>query len=551
MAPTLPSLSLLVGLLAFTLYFPWVAFVLFLSLLALLFLIWLLAPFWYFKKAHGWLGRPPPAIGQDQHDRNVLRVQKQVRAATGAPLCTVDRKWHESVTTRALDYKKSCKGVRLDLGDVVLVDEAAGFVRVEPRCSQTHLVRHLLGRGLTLPMIVETEKITVGGLIMGAGIETTSHRVGLFRDICLRYELLLADGSVVTCSRDERPDLFEAVPFSYGCLCFLVSVDIQVIPAKRFVHLKYQPVDSHAAAAAGIDAMARAAEPAEFVEGLVYSRTEAVLISGAMCDAAPPPPTTSRSSSSGGSTSSTSNCRIYRDWFWSPFWHAHVRDAVFRRGVTEELMPLENYYFRHDRGLFWVMEQATPAVDLWWVRLLFGWALNGRLFHFLPEAQNPLPKRESLKTVVQDVTVPMRVAEAGIDRMVELFEIYPLWLCPLKATKATKRTEKTSGRSKDKDKDAGGADGDRVVRFAADDMYLDIGVYGVPRTEAYKADPVAAHREMEAFVLKTGGFLFSYAVCFFTEDELWRVYDRTAWDRAVERFGADGAFPTLYQKLCE
>ena len=73
-------------------------------------------------------------------------------------------------------------------------------------------------------------------------LSQTSHRVGLFRDICLRYELLLADGSIVTCSRDERPDLFEAVPFSYGCLCFLVSVDIAIIPAHRYVHLKVNAV---------------------------------------------------------------------------------------------------------------------------------------------------------------------------------------------------------------------------------------------------------------------------------------------------------------------
>lgn len=39
-----------------------------------------------------------------------------------------------------------------------------------------------------------------GGLIMGVGIETSSHKHGLFQHCCVSYELVLADGSVVTCS---------------------------------------------------------------------------------------------------------------------------------------------------------------------------------------------------------------------------------------------------------------------------------------------------------------------------------------------------------------
>ena len=40
-----------------------------------------------------------------------------------------------------------------------------------------------------------------GGLIMGVGIETSSHKVGLFQHCCLSYELVLADGSLVKCSK--------------------------------------------------------------------------------------------------------------------------------------------------------------------------------------------------------------------------------------------------------------------------------------------------------------------------------------------------------------
>lgn len=35
---------------------------------------------------------------------------------------------------------------------------------------------------------------------MGTGIESSSHKYGLFQHICTAYELILADGSFVRCT---------------------------------------------------------------------------------------------------------------------------------------------------------------------------------------------------------------------------------------------------------------------------------------------------------------------------------------------------------------
>jgi delta24-sterol reductase len=126
--------------------------------------------------------------------------------------------------------------------------------------------------------------------------------------------------------------------------------------------LQYEAVTSGEDAVERIRDLSLEEDPEEFVEGLVHSATASTIITGNQCDAAPP------------------GTRVYNQRFWSPFWHNHVRDCV-RGGVAEEVMPLEQYYFRHDRGLFWVMEQATPVMNTWYIRLLFGWALNSRLFH--------------------------------------------------------------------------------------------------------------------------------------------------------------------------
>lgn len=40
-----------------------------------------------------------------------------------------------------------------------------------------------------------------GGLVMGTGIESSSHIYGLFQHICVAFELVLADGSLVRCTQ--------------------------------------------------------------------------------------------------------------------------------------------------------------------------------------------------------------------------------------------------------------------------------------------------------------------------------------------------------------
>lgn len=207
----------------------------------------------------------------------------------------------------------------------------------------------------------------------------------------------------------------------------------------------------------------------------------------------------------------------------------------------------------------------------------FGSASVGfdRTLHSIPE-HSPQPKKDSLDTVVQDVTLPIEACAQGVKELVDLFGIYPLWLCPLRNVRAAAEDSRIVKM-----------DGDAVQR----DLFIDIGVYGVPRAPSYFKDKVLAHKKMETLVLDTGGFLFSYAICFMNEAQLWQVYDKAvrscvsgcvrgewrghsplivppsdlsfrfyrltlthvfhyqAWDRAVEAFDADGSFPSLLDKL--
>ena len=47
--------------------------------------------------------------------------------------------------------------------------------------------------------------------------------------------MVLGDGSQIWCGPNEKPELFLAIPFSYGTCGFLTAVDIDIIPYKPYI----------------------------------------------------------------------------------------------------------------------------------------------------------------------------------------------------------------------------------------------------------------------------------------------------------------------------
>lgn len=84
----------------------------------------------------------------------------------------------------------------------------------------------------------------------------------------------------------ERPDLFYAVPWSYGTLGFLVSAEIKIIPSKKFVRMEYFPVHSKEEMVWKFQEQTLLQDQNEFVETLAYSLDEAVVMTGNLTDEA-------------------------------------------------------------------------------------------------------------------------------------------------------------------------------------------------------------------------------------------------------------------------
>lgn len=84
-------------------------------------------------------------------------------------------------------------------------------------------------------------------------------------------------------SQSENSDLFYAVPWSCGTLGFLVAAEIRIIPAKKYVKLRFEPVRGLEAICEKFNQESQRLEN-HFVEGLLYSLDEAVIMTGVMTD---------------------------------------------------------------------------------------------------------------------------------------------------------------------------------------------------------------------------------------------------------------------------
>src|SRR5690348_520060 len=100
-----------------------------------------------------------------------------------------------------------------------------GYVESEGMVTYEALVDACLPHGVMPAVVPQLKTITLGGALAGVGIESSSHRQGLVHDSVLEVDVLLGDGRVVTCSRDnEHADLFYGFPNSYGTLGYALRV---------------------------------------------------------------------------------------------------------------------------------------------------------------------------------------------------------------------------------------------------------------------------------------------------------------------------------------
>ncbi len=393
-----------------------------------------------------------------------------------------------------------------DFRDVLGVDPAAGWVEAEGMVTYEDLVDACLAQGVMPAVVPQLKTITLGGAVAGVGIEASSHRHGLVHDTVMELEVLLGDGSVVTCTPDnEHADLFFGFPNSYGTLGYALRVKAKVVPVKPYVRLEHLAFGNAAQFFTELERRLRAGE-ADFIDGTVFSPQKLCLTLGTFTASAP-------------YVSDYTYERIY------------YRSIAERR---EDFLKVRDFLWRWDTDWFWCSKNLlaqNPLVR----RLVYGRKrLGSRTYAKIMRWNSHVGATRKLErllglhseSVIQDVDIPLARAADFLEFYAREIGLWPQWVCPIGASPHAGRY---------------------TLYPLPSGWYVNFGFWDVKRTR--KAHPPGHfNRMVERKVMELGGIKSLYSESYFPEDQFHRIYGGEAYAALKRKYDPLNAFARLYEK---
>jgi len=456
-----------------------------------------------------------------KHQQRIENIQNQLekwrKEGMSQKLCTNRSPW-KSMSELVPRYKQRYNRIDVDMHSILEIDVKRQVVKVEPMVNMGQITAALNPKGWTLAIVPELDDLTVGGLIMGFGVESSSHQHGLFQYICKSFDIVTPDGESRHCSEDENQDLFYSIPWSHGTLGFLVAAELKIIPAKKFVELTYQPTYTREELLEKFENASRQKSEFLFVEALTFSRDEAVLMVGKLADK----PINIKNINRIG--------RWHKPWFYS-----HVQ-TYLKKGRGTEYIPLRHYYHRHTRSYFWEMKDIIPFGNKNWFRWLLGWTMPPHIQLLKRLQTETIQQLREKRHVVQDMIIPINYLAKSLDYFDKNYDMHPLWLCPLNIY------ENKFGKGFVKPfSSKNGTD---------DELFVDIGAYGTPTIPGF--DGNSTLKKLEQFVIDHSGYQALYARTLMSEDQFRQMFDHELYDKLREQIPfVKKAFDDVYTKVAK
>jgi len=167
----------------------------------------------------------PTSVVEPTTERE-LSAAVAAAAASGAPVKAVGS--GHSFTDIACT-----NGVQIRLGDydrVLQIDPRTHRVTVEAGITINALNAELAAAGLAMENLGDVGYQTVSGAISTGTHGTGVHLRGLAHQV-VGLRLVAGDGTVVSCSADEEPEIFACARVGLGALGILSTVTLQCVPA--------------------------------------------------------------------------------------------------------------------------------------------------------------------------------------------------------------------------------------------------------------------------------------------------------------------------------
>jgi len=385
---------------------------------------------------------------------------------------------------------------------VIEVDVEQSSLNVEGLATFETIVEATLAHGLIPLVCPELKHITIGGAIVGIGIESNCFRHGFVHDGLIEAEVLLPDGRVVLARPDnEHAELFRALPNSYGTLGYILRTRMRLMRARPWVHLRTQRFGDLVDFLAAMRAATQ--DPnVDFTEGLFHA----------------------------GGPFFLTNSR-FED-------HVPRVDDIVRRHVFYKLLEAQpdlylstrDYLFRYDPEWFWNLPESWPYLLF---RRFAPRSLRNSGFYTRYSAwkrwvlaQLPWTGEEDVEPLIQDWEVPWERARELIEFARRETDIgaKPWIVTPL-------RTPSTP----------------TLYPIEANRLYLNLGCYCQVKKVAGRTDYWYT-RILDDKCFALGGIKMLYSSTFLAPEQFWAHYNGKAYWALKQRYDPKGQLKDLYAK---
>lgn len=398
-----------------------------------------------------------------------------------------ERKKEDAVTISLSDFNK-----------VIRIDRQEKTLEVEGLATYENIVDHCLYRDLLPTVAPELKNITIGGAIVGIGIESTCYKYGFVHDGLLEVDVLTPDGKIITCTKsNEYKDLFNALGNSYGTLGYVLRAKIRLYNAKHYVHIRNINYNNLKSFTKGMYEATKNQE-VDFIEALIFSKKESYLMLSNFTNEVP------------------------------------HKDNIYR-GETFYMLPKEkeniylatkDYIFRYDPDWFWNFPETTLYKIFRKIAPLStrNSAFYTRYINFKKKLFRE--KDNGTERLIQDWEVPWNKAEELTNFALDNVDLgkNPWLAVPIKPLSSN-----------------------TIYPLKKDQLYYNLGCYCFVNKPKNKEDYYYT-KILDNKCFKLKGLKMLYSSTFISKKEFDNLYNGKEYEKLKKKYDPSARFPTLFEK---
>ena len=425
-----------------------------------------------------------------------------------------------------------------DMHRIFPVDPQTMTVKAEPNVPMDVLAAHCIAAGYVPKIVMEFKGITCGGGFSGMSGESNMYRYGLFQNTVSEIEIVLGDGTLEYANREKHIELLNEAGGSLGTFGLVTLVTIELLSAKSHVQVQVLPVREPLTVPA-IFEEATTDPDIDYIDGIYFNRTSAVVMYGKMIDYA------QRDARAPVLTTKQVH------WFADTI-EAHLKkhnnqismqtnaemknqsskttpsNTAAAAQVPPVVLTLEHYLFRYDHGAFWGGKLAFKHFHVPQNRITRAIAdpfLDSRTCYMGLHKSGLADEY-----LIQDFGLPSSTVTQFMEYVSENLPDCQIFLCPLRPAKDIFIDARFNA----------------AVANVRDQRIFGVGVYGRGPRDHDKF--VELNRKLELRASMLLGSKLLYARTYYTYEEFWTIYKKDRYDELRIKYKAE-TLPSVYDKL--